>query len=133
LALKAAQRIAALQAPAGTATALSRTSGAADWPSNVETVSMAASTRSQASPYLDGSGGWDDREVVIVTMRGDFEIAVNPFGPNSPTSFKAVETRLVVDAVTGETLDSIAIAPGSTPPDVPGLVPQYSSTGATAS
>lgn len=125
----AAQRVADLSNPDKSATVASR--GGADatagWPANVTSVSMVASTRSQASPFLDGSTGWDDRDVVIVQMTGQFVTQVKGFGPESPSSFTASEVTLVIDAVTGKTLDSASYFAGSgdEPATPPGMAVTY--------
>jgi hypothetical protein len=95
------------------------------WPANVDSVEMVASTRSQASPFLDGSTGWDDTEVVIVRMAGRFETHVGGAGPDTVSSFVASTVTLVIDANTGKVLDAGSTFPGTSSPGIPGIASLY--------
>jgi len=81
-----------------------------DWPANVDTVSFVPTTRRSAMAFVDDSGTNDDREVLVVRLTGRFSLATTG-PPGSSHVATGTEFTVVVDAVTGEVLDTGLEAP----------------------
>jgi hypothetical protein len=125
VAMTVAHKVADRLPPGGAAGA--QTDQPTGWPTYVESVSYAASTRQQAGEFVNSSTPGDSTPVVIVRLTGHFEMTmVSTFGPSSPTSIDARVITVVADATTGAVLDTGAtLSDAEAVPDHEGLTTVY--------
>lgn len=74
------------------------------WPRNVTKVQLVGSTHKNAAQFVGGDTGADDRRVLVVRMRGNFEL-VNTGPAGADPISRGHQLTIVLDASTGQVLD----------------------------